>query len=63
MNKTVLRLSAVALYKDVGYDPVKDFTPIGKVGCTPNVIAVSKAMPVENLKDPYSLHHAFGRLD
>ena len=41
----------LALYKDVGYDPVKDFTPIGKVGCTPNVIAVSKAMPVENLKD------------
>lgn len=41
----------LALYKDVGYDPVKDFSPIGKVGCTPNVIAVSKAMPVENLKD------------
>ena len=41
----------LALYKDVGYDPVKDFAPIGKVGCPPNVIAVSKAMPVRNLKD------------
>ena len=50
----------LALYKDVGYDPVKDFNPIGKVGCTPNVIAVSKAMPVENLKDfmEYSKRHS-----
>jgi tripartite-type tricarboxylate transporter receptor subunit TctC len=41
----------LALYKDVGYDPQKDFAPIGRVGCTPNVLAVSKAMPVNTLKE------------
>jgi tripartite-type tricarboxylate transporter receptor subunit TctC len=41
----------LALYKDVGYDPQKDFAPIGRVGCTPNVLAVSKAMPVSSLKE------------
>jgi tripartite-type tricarboxylate transporter receptor subunit TctC len=41
----------LALYKDVGYDPRKDFAPIGRIGCTPNVLAVSKAMPANNLKE------------
>ena len=41
----------LALYKDVGYSPQTDFAPIGRVGCTPNVLAVSKAMPVSTLKE------------
>lgn len=41
----------LALYKDVGYDPQKDFAPIGRIGCTPNVLAVSKAMPANTLKE------------
>lgn len=41
----------LALYKDVGYDPQKDFSPVGRVGCTPNVLAVSKAMPVNTLRE------------
>ncbi len=40
----------LALYKDVGYDPQKDFAPVGRVGCTPNVLAVSRALPVDSLK-------------
>ena len=40
----------LALYKDVGYDPQKDFAPVGRVGCTPNVLAVSRAMPVDSLQ-------------
>lgn len=30
----------LALYDDVGYDPRRDFSPVGFVGCTPNVLAV-----------------------
>lgn len=41
----------LALYKEVGYNPQADFAPIGRVGCTPNVLAVSKAMPVSTLKE------------
>jgi tripartite-type tricarboxylate transporter receptor subunit TctC len=40
----------LALYKDVGYDPVKDFAPIGNVGCTPNVLAVKRDFPANDLK-------------
>ena len=41
----------LALYKDVGYDPIADFVPIGMVGCTPNVLAVSSDLPVRSLKE------------
>ncbi|MCJ0764361.1 Bug family tripartite tricarboxylate transporter substrate binding protein [Variovorax terrae] len=41
----------LALYKEVGYDPKRDFAPIGMVGCTPNVLAVSRALPAKNLKE------------
>jgi tripartite-type tricarboxylate transporter receptor subunit TctC len=41
----------LALYKDVGYDPQRDFAPVGRIGCTPNVLAVTKATPANNLKE------------
>lgn len=41
----------LALYKDVGYDPQKDFSPIGMIGCTPNVLAVSHELGPKNLKE------------
>lgn len=41
----------LALYKEVGYDPRTDFTPIGMVGCTPNVLAVDKSVAANNLKE------------
>ncbi len=41
----------LALYRDVGYDPRRDFAPIGLVGCTPNVLAVSPAAPLRSLAD------------
>ncbi len=40
-----------ALYKDLGFDAQKDFAPITKVGCVPNIIAVNKNLPVKDLKD------------
>ena len=33
------------------YDPIKDFTPIGSIGATPNVLVVNSASPIKNLKD------------
>ena len=32
------------------YDPIKDFTPIGMIGGTPNVLVVNAALPVQDLK-------------
>lgn len=33
------------------YDPIKDFTPIGMIGGTPNVLVVNASLPVSNLKE------------
>jgi tripartite-type tricarboxylate transporter receptor subunit TctC len=33
------------------YDPIKDFTPIGMIGGTPNVLVVNAALPVNNVKE------------
>ncbi|CCN03060.1 tripartite tricarboxylate transporter family receptor [Bordetella bronchiseptica MBORD675] len=41
----------LALYKDVGYDPRADFAPVGMVGCTPNVLAVSGDFPANSLAE------------
>jgi tripartite-type tricarboxylate transporter receptor subunit TctC len=35
----------------VNYDAVKDFTPIGMIGATPNVLAVNESVPVKNVKE------------
>jgi tripartite-type tricarboxylate transporter receptor subunit TctC len=32
------------------YDPIKDFTPIGMIGSTPNVLVVNAALPVTDVK-------------
>jgi tripartite-type tricarboxylate transporter receptor subunit TctC len=33
------------------YDPVKDFTPIGMIGGTPNVLVVNASLPIHDLKE------------
>jgi tripartite-type tricarboxylate transporter receptor subunit TctC len=33
------------------YDALKDFTPVGMIGATPNVLVVNAALPVANLKE------------
>lgn len=33
------------------YDAIKDFTPIGMIGGTPNVLVVNAALPVNNVKE------------
>lgn len=40
-----------AVYKNPGFDPVKDFTPLALVGSVPNVLVVNPAFPARNLQD------------
>lgn len=35
--------------RKLGYDAVKDFTPVGMIGGTPNVLVVSASLPVNDL--------------
>ena len=35
----------------VNYDAVRDFTPIGMIGATPNVLAVNANVPARNIKE------------
>jgi tripartite-type tricarboxylate transporter receptor subunit TctC len=37
--------------RKVPYDPIKDFTPIGMIGGTPNVLVVNASVPVNNIKE------------
>jgi tripartite-type tricarboxylate transporter receptor subunit TctC len=39
------------LYRNLKYDPLKDFTPIGMVAITPTVLAVNPELPVKSVKE------------
>ena len=40
-----------AVKRNLGYDALKDFTPIAMLGGTPNVLVVARAVPVNTLKE------------
>jgi tripartite-type tricarboxylate transporter receptor subunit TctC len=40
-----------ALYKNAGFDPVKDFTPIGLIGAVPNVLLVHPSFPAKSVAE------------
>jgi len=40
-----------AVKKNLGYDAVRDFTPIAMIGGTPNLLVVSRAVPVDTLSE------------
>ena len=40
-----------SLYKNPGFDPVKDFVPLGLVGAVPNVLLVNPSFPAQNLQE------------
>lgn len=37
--------------RKVAYDAIKDFTPIGMIGATPNVLAVNDNVPAKNVRE------------
>jgi len=39
------------VYKDVRFDPIKDFMPIAAVGMVPNVLVVNPSFPAKDLKE------------
>ena len=40
-----------AVKKNLGYDAVKDFTPIAMIGGTPNLLVVTRTVPVNTLQE------------
>jgi tripartite-type tricarboxylate transporter receptor subunit TctC len=40
-----------SLYKDLPYDPIKDFEPITLVGYIPNALYVDPALPIKNVQE------------
>jgi tripartite-type tricarboxylate transporter receptor subunit TctC len=49
-NVGAMTLNTV-LYKDIGYDPLKDFTPVAAVAAVPNIVAVSADSPYKTLAE------------
>jgi len=49
-----------ALYKNPGFDPEKDFKPVGLIGAVPNVLLVNPTFPAKNLAEFLKLARAKG---
>jgi tripartite-type tricarboxylate transporter receptor subunit TctC len=43
------------LYKHMPYDPIRDFTPLGRVGVTPTLLGVTNSLPATDLKSLVAL--------
>jgi tripartite-type tricarboxylate transporter receptor subunit TctC len=44
-----------AVYKKLGYDPLKDFAPIGLISMVPNVLVVNASLPVHSVRELIAL--------
>ena len=51
------------LYKQPGYDPQKDFTPVINAATTPNLWVAHPDLPVKNIQDVIALAKAVGLLE
>src|SRR5579863_10640955 len=40
-----------SLYRNAGYDPRKDFEPIGSIGCSPSSLVVHPSLPVKSVAE------------
>jgi tripartite-type tricarboxylate transporter receptor subunit TctC len=45
----------VSLFKKLGFDPVKDFSPISLVAITPNILVAHPSLPVKTVKELLAL--------
>ena len=48
---TIANTINASLYPKLGYDPVKDFEPIGLIAKIPNILVVNPKLPVKSLAD------------
>jgi len=48
---TIANTINATLYPKLGYDPVKDFEPIGMIAKIPNILVVNPKLPIKNLAD------------
>ncbi|MEA2982986.1 MAG: hypothetical protein QOF09_4809 [Alphaproteobacteria bacterium] len=39
------------LYKSVPYDPIKDFTPVARIGSFPSFVAVNPSLPIRSMQE------------
>ena len=52
---TIAFVSSPALYKDAGYDPVKDFMPISLIATVPTTVSVHPSVAVNSVKELLAL--------
>jgi tripartite-type tricarboxylate transporter receptor subunit TctC len=50
--------SAPALYKELPYDPVRDFIPVSQISSAPIILVANPAVPVTTLKDVIAMAQA-----
>ena len=43
--------AAPGLFKSVPYDPIKDFTPVARIGSFPSLIAVNPGQPIKSMQE------------
>ncbi len=43
--------AAPGLFKNVPYDPIKDFTPVARIGSFPSLIAVNPNQPIKSMQE------------
>jgi len=65
MQGYVSTLGTSPATRTLPYDPIRDFTPIGMIGGTPNVLVVNAALPVKNFSEFMTFmktgsHHNYG---
>jgi tripartite-type tricarboxylate transporter receptor subunit TctC len=49
-NTSTLVISPL-IYKNIGYSPLKGFSPVARIGVTSNVLVVNTALPVKTVSD------------
>lgn len=47
---TTINAVSVSLFKNLPYDPVKDFAPISKAVVAPSILVVNPSVPAKNVK-------------
>ena len=50
VTTSTTQAAVMSLLKKVPYDPIKDFTPLGKIATTPFVLIVNEKVPASDLK-------------